>query len=158
MVKILEENMMHFSAIIARDIGIDLSMMPGSGAAGGLGAGAVAFAGAQLAPGIEIMLNAVGFDSLLDGADYLFTGEGRLDIQSLSGKAVLGVAHRAARKNVPVIVIAGDIGDNIEGIYEHGVRAVFSINRNAINFQEARKRCETDLALTMDAIMRIIKF
>ncbi len=106
--------------------------------------------------GIETVLDTVSFNSLLNGADLVFSGEGKIDFQSLRGKVVIGVARRTKKMGVPLIAVVGDIGDNIEDIYNEGVSAVFSINRVAVPFSEAKLRSKSDLALTMDNIMRFI--
>ena len=121
-----------------------------------MGGGMIVFFNAALRMGIETVLEAVNFDTRLAGADYVFTGEGRIDGQSLRGKAVIGVARRAKKKGIPVIVIAGDIGDSIEGVYGEGVKAVFSINRVSQCFEENRRRCKSDLRLTVDSLMRLM--
>ena len=118
------------------------------------GGGMVAYFGAQLQMGIETVLDTVGFDALLDGADMVFSGEGKIDFQSLLGKVVIGVARRTKRAGVPLIAVVGDIGDNIDAAYEAGVSAIFSINRVAVPYQQARTRAKNDLALTMDNLMR----
>ena len=94
---------------------------------------------------------------LLEGADMVFSGEGKLDAQSLLGKVVIGVARRAKRAGVPLVAVVGDIGDNIEAAYDMGVSAVFSINRVAVPFREAKPRSKSDLALTMDNLMRFCR-
>jgi glycerate kinase len=152
----LDENLKYLSNLIKNNLGIDLSKVPGSGAAGGLGAGLVAFIGAKIKSGIETILDIVGFNKLLDGADLVLTGEGKIDNQSVSGKAVIGIAKRAKLKNVPVIAVVGDIGDNIDVVYQEGITAIISINRTAIPFETARMRSESDLALTIDSLMRIL--
>ena len=106
---------------------------------------------------LETVLDTVGFDSLLQKADFVFTGEGKIDTQSLRGKVVIGVARRAVRSGVPVIAVVGDIGDGIEAVYGEGVSAVFSINRVAVDYHAARPRAKSDLALTMDTILRFSK-
>ncbi|HEX7714949.1 MAG TPA: glycerate kinase, partial [Bacillota bacterium] len=147
----------HLADIIQRDLGMDLRNVPGAGAAGGLGAGVIAFAKAQLKSGIDIVLDTVKFEAILTGADFVLTGEGKIDGQSLRGKVVVGVARRAKTQDVPVIAVVGDIGDEIEQIYSQGVTAVFSINRVAVPFEKARLRCESDLALTVDTLMRTLQ-
>lgn len=117
----------------------------------------VAFFGSTLQMGIETVLDTVGFDKLLEGADMVFSGEGKLDAQSLLGKVVIGVARRAKRAGVPLVAVVGDIGDNIEAAYDMGVSAVFSINRVAVPFREAKPRSKSDLALTMDNLMRFCR-
>ena len=84
----------------------------------------------------------------------VFSGEGKIDFQSLLGKVVIGVARRTKRAGVPLIAVVGDIGDNIDAAYEAGVSAIFSINRVAVPYQQARVRAKNDLALTMDNLMR----
>jgi glycerate 2-kinase len=157
MVVTLDNNLKYFSELIKKDAGIDIANLQGGGAAGGLGAGLAAFAGGQLKAGIEIVLDTVDFYKHLEGADYVFTGEGKIDIQSLFGKVIVGVGIRAKLKNVPVIALAGDISDGIDDIYTRGIKAVFSINREAIPFEKAKYRCEKDLSDTMDNILRIIR-
>ena len=100
------------------------------------------------------MLDTVGFDSLLAGTDVVFTGEGKIDSQSLGGKVVIGVARRAKRQGVPVIAVVGDIGDPIDGAYDQGVSAIFSINQVAVPYAQARLRAKEDLAKTMENICR----
>jgi glycerate kinase len=156
-VRILDENLLHMAVVIKRDLGKDIVQMPGAGAAGGMGGGMAAFFGSGLKMGIETVLDTVGFDSLLEGADLVISGEGKIDFQSLRGKVVVGVARRAKKAGVPLIAVVGDIGDNIENAYSEGVSAIFSINRVAVPFHEARLRCRNDLLLTMDNLMRFMK-
>jgi glycerate kinase len=135
---------------------MDVSMEPGSGAAGAMGAGMLAFFGAKLRSGIEVVLDVVRFDELLLGADFVLTGEGKMDAQSLRGKVPIGVARRAKASGVPVIAIVGDIGDNMESAYLEGITAILSTNRVAVDFGKARGRSESDLALTVDTLMRLL--
>lgn len=157
MVELLDKNLLHLADMIQRDMGIGLVHVPGTGAAGGLGAGVIAFAGAELKPGIDIVLDTVKFDELVKGTDFVITGEGKIDGQSLRGKVVVGIARRAKVQDLPVIAIVGDIGDDIENVYSQGVTAVMSINRVAIPFEKARLRCERDLELTVDTLMRVLR-
>lgn len=121
---------------------------------GGLGAGVLAFLNGTLRPGIDTVLDLVGFDRLLEGADLVVTGEGRIDGQTLSGKVISGVALRAQKKGVPVIAIAGDLADGAEKLYDRGVTALFSINRLAVEFEVCRPYSEQNLYLTMRNLMR----
>jgi glycerate kinase len=156
MVEFLDGQLRSMSEMVKREFGTDVSKIPGAGAAGGMGGGMVAFFDSKLQPGIEIVLDAVGFDGLLDGADLVISGEGKLDSQSLRGKVVIGVARRAKKRGVPVIAIVGDIGDDIEAAYDEGVSAIFSINRVAVPYKEARLRSRDDLSLTIDNLMRFM--
>ena len=122
-----------------------------------MGAGVAAFLNGTLKSGIETVLDTVGFNEKAKDADFIFTGEGKLDAQSLGGKVVVGVAKRANKLAVPVIAIVGDIARGAEKVYDTGVASVFSINRLAIPFSEAKKRCKEDLEDTVDSLMRYQK-
>ena len=157
LVEALDKGVKHLSEIIKRELNMDLANVPGTGAAGAMGAGMLAFFGAKLQMGIETVLDAVRFDNELQGTDMVFTGEGRIDIQSLRGKVVIGVARRAKKANVPVIAVVGDIGDSIEPAYSEGVSSIISINRVADDFSKVRSRAKADMALTIDNFMRFCK-
>ena len=143
MVELLDDGLKRLSETINDQLHIDVSQIPGSGAAGGMGGGMVAFFGARLQKGIETVLDAVDFDSIAKDADMVFSGEGKIDSQSLRGKVVIGVACHTHKIGVPLIAIVGDIGDNIQSVYERGVSGVFSINRVAVDFEQARERCKS---------------
>lgn len=157
MVERLDKGLLHMAEIVQRDLGVDITELHGAGAAGGMGGGMVAFFGGVLQMGIETVLDTVGFDSLLEGADLVFSGEGKIDFQSLLGKVVIGVARRTKKAGVPLIAVVGDIGDNVGGAYDEGVSAIFSINRVAVPYKEARPRAKDDMALTIDNLMRFMK-
>ena len=106
-VLLLESALRRYARVLHDDLGVDLAEVPGAGAAGGLGAGALAFLGAELQPGIDLVLELLGFDRALDGADLVVTGEGKVDAQSLRGKAPFGVARAAAGHGVPVVAVGG---------------------------------------------------
>jgi glycerate 2-kinase len=108
-VAVLARAMAHFAAVVHRDLGIDVRHVPGAGAAGGLGAGLVAFLGAHLRPGVEVVMEAVRLRERLEDADLVVTGEGTFDAQSLRGKAPAGVLQAAAEAGVPAIVLAGRV-------------------------------------------------
>ncbi len=128
-VALLDKGLANLAACIRRDTGRDVEHIPGAGAAGGLGAGLVAFLGGELRCGIDIVLEAVGLAEHLDGADLVFTGEGSVDAQSSFGKATAGVAEAAKEKNVPVILLAGSLGEGAGKMLAHGASAIFSIAR-----------------------------
>lgn len=157
MVLFLDESLAHFEKIIFRDVGIEVGQLKGAGSAGGLGAGMVAFLGCKLQKGIDIVLDTVHFDELICGADFIFTGEGKIDHQSLRGKVIAGVAQRAKPQNVPVVAVVGDVGDGIAEIYQRGVNSILSINNLAIPFQQARLRSKADLEFTFDNLLRLIR-
>ena len=157
MVQRLDSNLKALSDVISKDIGLDVQAVPGSGAAGGMGGGMAAFFGSELQMGIETVLDAVNFDELIKASDLIITGEGKIDGQSLRGKVVIGVGRRAKKSAVPVIALVGDIADDADGAYEEGVSAIFSINRLAIPFSEAKKRAPLDLLKTVDNLARFLK-
>lgn len=152
----LDAGLRHLGQVSARCLGRDFSHLPGAGAAGGLGFGMAAFCGAQLRMGIDAVLDAVGFDSLLPGTDMVFTGEGKIDSQSARGKVVSGVAARCRKAGVPVVAVVGQIGQGFEEMYQQGLTAVFSINRAAQPFAESRLHAGENLALTMENIARLL--
>lgn len=156
MVQTLDSKMRKLAGLIEKTLGINLQSIPGSGAAGGMGGGMKAFFGASLEMGIDVVLNTTGFEKLAENADMIFTGEGKIDTQSLRGKVVIGVARRAKKMNIPVVAIVGDIGDDISQAYDEGVSGIFSINRVAVPYKEARVRAKSDMSLTMDNIMRFM--
>jgi glycerate kinase len=124
-----------------------------------MGAGMAAFFGAELKMGIEVVLDTVRFDELAKGADMILTGEGRIDAQSLRGKVVVGVARRAkaSGSGAAVVAIVGDAGDGAEGAYAEGVDGIFSINRLAVDFAQAKPRCRSDLRFAAGNLMRFCK-
>lgn len=153
----LDAGLRHIAEIVKKDLGIDKADYPGAGAAGGMGYGMLCFLGAELKPGIETVLDATDFDRKLKGANFVFTGEGKIDSQSLRGKVVVGVARRAKKAGTPVIAVVGDAEANLDAVYDTGVAAVFSINRLAVPFSEAKKTAEADLSAVMRDILRLIR-
>lgn len=147
MVKDLDEGLRHFAEIIRRDIGIDLSNIPGAGAAGGLGGALLAFLGAQLKPGVDVVLDSIGFDSLISGADLIITGEGRLDSQTASGKTPMGVLKRADRQGIPVVAVGGCIKrcPELEAL---GFKALYATAQEGIPLETAMSREYTTARLS----------
>ena len=157
MVEALDSGLRQLSERIEVWLGKDVAKLKGAGAAGGMGAGMVAFFGSKLQMGIETVLDVVNFEHLLEDADIVFTGEGKIDSQSLSGKVVMGVARRAKACGVPTIVLAGAIGEGIEPIYDEGVKAIFSINKAPIPFEEARHKSKENLYFMMKNILNLLE-
>jgi glycerate kinase len=115
MVAELDAALHHFAEVIRRDLGVDVEQLPGAGAAGGLGAGLVAFTGARLRPGAEMVMEALNLDERLEGADLVITGEGRLDSQTARfGKGPAAVARHGRNAGIPVVAIGGSIADETE--------------------------------------------
>lgn len=127
----------HFADHCAQVLPKDVRDEPGSGAAGGLGFAAKAFLGAQFRAGVEVVAELVGLDSAVRGADLVITGEGRFDAQTLRGKTPFGVARIAQRHGVPVIVIAGTLGEGYEQMYAHGVDAAFALPSGPMSLEQA---------------------
>ncbi|MGI6580319.1 MAG: glycerate kinase [Saccharofermentanales bacterium] len=152
----LDAGLRNFAEIVKRDVGVDIIDIPGAGAAGGIGGGFYGLLNGKLEMGIDVILDIVKFDELLADTSIVFTGEGKIDSQSLGGKVVIGIAKRAKKQNVPLIAVVGDIGDNMDGAYDYGVTAIMSTNRVAVPFKEAKPRAKSDLALTMNEIMRLL--
>ena len=155
LVKVLDAGLAHLAAVLQRDLGVSVAELPGAGAAGGMGAGSVAFFGSVLQKGIDAVLEAVHFDQLLQNSELVFTGEGKFDQQSLMGKVVIGVARRAQRAAVPVICVSGASGRGLEAAYDEGVTAAFSINREPLPYAEAIGHSRENLAFMMDNILRL---
>jgi glycerate kinase len=157
MVLFLDEGIKNLSEVIKKDLGQDLAEVPGTGAAGAMGAGMIAFFRSRLQMGIETVLDTVNFGSVISDADMIFTGEGKIDSQSLRGKVVIGVAGRAVKQNVPVIVVVGGADRDIDGAYASGVTAIFSINRMPEAFETSKFKSVENMTFTIDNIMRLIK-
>lgn len=151
MVQRLEAGTAHAASIIARDVGVDVTELVGGGAAGGFAAGMHAFFAAQLKPGIEAVLDAVGFDELAAQADLILTGEGQLDGQSLAGKVPVGVARRTAK---PVIAVVGSIGPGAHAVYDHGITAIYGITPTPQDLTTALANTADNLANTAESIVR----
>lgn len=156
MVERLDQGLRHLGEVTVRCLGKDFSQLPGAGAAGGLGFGMAAFCGGILRMGIDVVLDTVQFDRLLETANLVFTGEGKIDSQSIRGKVVSGVSCRAKKSGVPVIAVVGQIGFGFEPMYEQGLTSVFSINRAAQPFSESRHCAVENLSLTMENIARLL--
>lgn len=153
----LDKGLKNLCDVIERETGKDLKDYPGSGAAGAMGAGMIAFFNSVLQMGIETVLDTVKFDEIIEDADMIFTGEGRVDTQSLRGKVVIGVGKRAKNKNIPVTVIAGGAANNIDDAYDMGVTSIFTINRLPEDFEISRHKSKENLEATIDNILRLIK-
>ena len=156
-VRMLDEGLAHLSAVIEMDLGRSLLTLPGGGAAGGFGAGSVAFLGARLQMGIEAVLDLTDFDRLAADAYLVIAGEGRLDSQSLRGKVVVGVARRARALGVPVVALVGSSETDIAAAYDAGVTAVFPINPAPTTLSEALAHARTHLAFTAENVLRFAR-
>lgn len=145
-VVLLDRALGHYAAVIRSDLGIDVRDTPGAGAAGGLGAGLVAFLGARLRPGIDVVMEAVGFESRLLAAGAVLTGEGSFDEQSLRGKTAMGVASAAVEAGVPVAVLCGRSEVEPEGVVVASLAARFGLERAMSDTAASLRALTADLA------------
>lgn len=154
MVKMLDNNLKYFNDIVQQELDINLNKIKGAGAAGGLGAGLVAFLDAKLHNGIDLILDLVNFDYHLEDVDLVITGEGMLDGQSINGKTPVGVARRAKKYNKPVIAIAGSIGKDVDKVLDEGIDSYFSIIDKPDSLNSIMKRSKELLITTSEQIIR----
>ncbi len=140
MVSELDGCLAHYARVVRNDLGIDVLHTPGSGAAGGLGAGLIAFAGAELRSGIDMVCDVLDFDHHAPGADFVITGEGRADRSTAFDKAPVGIARRAGRFGVPTVLMAGSLGPGYETLYEHGIDAILPIAEEPADLESSLQR------------------
>lgn len=138
----LDRGLAHLARLIFEQLGKDIETLPGAGAAGGLGGGLLSFLGARLQPGIELVLDALDFDQRVNGCDLCLTGEGRLDGQSVSGKACLGVAQAARRAGVDTVALVGSIGPLAQRTIDAGLKAYHVIGPGLPAEQSMRRAAE----------------
>lgn len=145
MVKQLDQNLGHFADVVARQIGHDHRYVAGAGAAGGMGFGLMAFTAASIRFGVELMIEQVQLSEKIAQADYVFTGEGKIDSQTSLGKTPFGVAQLARQFNKTVIAFAGLVGEGIEDLFESGFSQIIGINPPDYPLEEALKNAEMNL-------------
>jgi len=151
----LDDALKNFASIVERDLGITIANTPGAGAAGGLGAGLMAFLDAHLESGIDIVLDVTRFDDRIIDTHLILTGEGRVDRQTAFGKVISGVLKRAKRAGVPVVVIAGGVGEGSELLYPLGATGIFSIAPGPITLEESINSTRELLSRTAENIVRV---
>ena len=156
MVERLDAGLAHLASVIERDLGARVADIPGAGAAGGMGAGCMAFLGAQMRSGIEAVLDLVDFDAQIDSADLVITGEGRIDSQSVHGKVISGIARRTQPRGVPLVAIVGSIAPDAQQAYELGVTAMFGIDRTAKAFTEYAAESAAYYRATLEDVLRLL--
>ncbi len=153
MIEELERGLGHFGDLIREKKGIEVNSYPGSGAAGGLGAGMMVFLGGKLQPGVDLVLDTVRFEDKIKGADLVITGEGRLDKQTIYGKTALGVVRRS--KKIPVVAVGGWVEPEIALLREEGLTAFFSILDRPRSLEEAMKIAPMLLERSCEEIIRL---
>ena len=152
----LDDALGNFARVVERDLGIDVSERPGAGAAGGLGAGLMAFAGGELRSGIDMVCDALGLDAHLEGASLVITGEGGADRSTVFNKAPVGVARRATGFGVPTILLAGSLGQGHEELYEHAIAGIMCIADRPMTFEQSLRRTEELLEGAAERALRIM--
>ena len=156
MVERLDAGLRHLDEIFQKALGRSYAQISGAGAAGGMGAGCLALLGGELRPGIEAVLDTVDFDRRLEGADFVLTGEGRVDGQSFRGKVLSGVARRTRAKKVPLLVLGGGLTPEAEEGYEQGVTAMFSINRQPMALADSAPLTPENYRRTLADLCRLL--
>jgi len=158
MKKTLDEAMAHFARVTSETLENDYMNTPGAGAAGGLGYAFLAYTGAALTPGIELILDAVGLEEELSGADVVVTGEGRLDFQTAMGKAPVGVARLAKKYNAKVIAFAGSVTKEATACNKEGIDAFFPILRGVCTLAEAMDpvAARNNMTATVEQVFRLL--
>lgn len=159
MINDLDAGLKHFSNIVNQKFSFNMNELPGAGAAGGLGGAFAAFLHGQLKPGIDIILENTKLAEKLYGADFVITGEGRIDFQSVMGKTPVGVSKLAKIQNIPVIAIAGAVTDDASVVHDHGINSLFSIMNYPINLDDAMKpeRAKIFVEKNTEEIFRLIQ-
>ncbi|WP_077214342.1 glycerate kinase [Bacillus dakarensis] len=157
MVVQLDQNLEHYAGIIKRDLGRDIMIVPGSGAAGGLGGGLLAFLPAELKRGVDIVISATNLLQLVKDADLVITGEGKIDSQTIYGKTPIGVAKTAKTFGVPVIGVAGNVSRDSSIVYQHGIDALFSVVPGVTDLEDALQNAEENVENTAFNIASVLK-
>lgn len=156
MVQTLDHNLAHYASILKEQLDKDIKDFPGAGAAGGLGAGLLAFTKAQLKSGIDLVIEYTGLDQKVKEADFVLTGEGGIDFQTQFGKTPYGVAQAAKKHGKTVIAVAGYVGEKIDILYEKGIDAIFGILPKAMDLEEALKTGQKNIETTSENIARLV--
>jgi len=156
MLETLEKNMACYSSILAQEQGIDVASIPGAGAAGGLGAGLMAFCNAELVSGFALVSELTNLEQHISVASIVFTAEGKIDSQTAFGKTVSGVAGLAKKYKVPVIALAGAVENSLTELYEQGITAVFAIGNQPMSLEESKAHASELLANQAEQIMRMM--
>jgi len=153
----LDESLAYFAEIIKRDLNKDVKDIPGAGAAGGLGASLIAFLDAELRPGIEIIIEVVKLEQAIKDADLVITGEGKIDSQTIYGKAPIGVAKIAKKYNIPVIAVAAIIGDDADIVHQYGISSLISVTGQPMRLEESVPNKVALIKNSIKQSMRTIK-
>lgn len=158
MVEKLENNLQHYAKIVKRDLNKDVASVSGAGAAGGLGAGLMAFTTCEMRRGVDLAIEVTKLEEKIRDADYVFTGEGGTDFQTKFGKTPYGVAKLGKKYHKPVISLAGYLGEGIDSLYSEGFTAIFGIIPGACDLPTALKNGPSNVVRTTENIVRLLNF
>lgn len=156
-IKELDQNLKHFAKIIRKDLDIDIEKEPGAGAAGGVGGALLAFLGAELRSGGELITEWLALEDIIKDADLAITGEGGINHQTVYGKTPVIVSKLAKKYQIPVIALVGSISEGYEKVYEHGIDAIFSVLSEVTDLEEALKTASQNVERTAENIARTFK-
>ena len=157
MIEKLDAALLHFAEVVKRDIGMEINDVPGSGAAGGLGGGMIAFINGELRAGVDIVLDTVRLDDYLPGCDLVITGEGSMDHSTTYNKAPVGVAERAKGLGIPVVGISGSLGAGFQDVHEHGIDALAAITSGPMTLDEASERASELISNATEQALRFMR-
>ncbi|MDU7148950.1 MAG: glycerate kinase [Clostridium sp.] len=152
----LDEALANYAEVIKRELGIDVANVEGAGAAGGVGAALLAFFNGRLKSGIELIIKHTDLENKIKEADFVFTGEGSIDRQTIFGKTPMGVASVAKKSGVKTIAFAGKIDEGSENLYDVGINSIFGIIRGVCSLEEALKNGEINLEKTVENVVRTL--
>ena len=155
-VEILDKNMTHFAQILHQEFGIDYSNIPGAGAAGGLGAGLMAFCKVEIIPGFKLISELTHLEDHIKDSSLVFTAEGKIDSQTVFGKTISGVAQLGRKHQVPVIALAGMVSDDLTELYKLGLTSAFAIANRPMSFEESKTNATQLLVSTSERVMRLV--
>lgn len=158
MVEKLENNLQHYAKIVKRDLNKEVALVSGAGAAGGLGAGLMAFTTCEMRRGVDLAIEVTKLEEKIRDADYVFTGEGGTDFQTKFGKTPYGVAKLGKKYHKPVISLSGYLGEGIDSLYSEGFTAIFGIIPGACDLSTALKNGPSNVARTTENIVRLLNF
>ena len=155
-IKILDENLHHYADIVNKTIGKDMENQKGSGAAGGLGFALLAFCDGKLNRGIDIVIKYADLSEKMKGASYVITGEGSIDSQTKFGKTPFGVSQVAKQYDIPVIGIAGNVGEGIDELYDLGFDSILSIMPGVMTLDKALSNAKENIENTLENVARLL--
>jgi glycerate kinase len=156
MVETLEKNMTHFAQVLQQEFGFDYANIPGAGAAGGLGAGLMAFCKAEMLAGFNLISKLTCLEEHIQNASLVFTAEGKIDSQTAFGKTISGVAQSGKKYQVPVIALAGIVEGDLKNLYKQGLTSAFAIANRPMSMEESKANAAQLLVSASEQIMRLV--